>query len=110
MNSVNLIGRLVRDGKEIVTQNGMRLIYFTIAVQERGKTEFIFCKLATKSEKVASLFTKGRRCSVVGKLQSYKKDGRTEMLVFTNRVEFLDKKGVRGEPTAPEVQIEEEPF
>lgn len=102
MNSVNLIGRLVRD-PEIRTsgENSVKFAEFTIAVDrptakgKEKKTDFPRIKTAGYSAEFAEKYLKkGKLVSIEGRIQtgSYtNKEGQTVYTtdVFANRVQLL---------------------
>ena len=92
MNSVNLIGRLVRDLELRYTQSGMAVLRFTVAVDRKlskdkkeeaqrnnqPTADFISCVAFKKTaELIANYFNKGSQIGIEGKIQtgSYEKDG-----------------------------------
>lgn len=102
MNSVNLIGRLVREPEVRYTTSEMAVATMTIAIDRPPKsdgtkgTDFpritVFGKTA---ENCSKYLTKGRKVAIEGRLQtgSYKnKNGDTVYTtdVIANRVEFLE--------------------
>lgn len=111
MNSVNLIGRLVRDPEIRYSQSGMAILRFTVAVDrklskdkkqeaERNNqptADFISCTAFGKTaEVIANYHSKGSQIGVEGRIQtgSYEKDGRriytTDVLV--NGITFVGSK------------------
>lgn len=111
MNSVNLIGRLVRDPELKYTQSGLAVLRFTVAVDrklskdkreeaERNNqptADFISCTAFGKTaEVIANYNGKGSQIAVEGRIQtgSYEKDGRriytTDVLV--NSITFVGSK------------------
>ena len=100
MNSVNLIGNLVRDVDLRFTKGGMAVGNFTIAVSRNGskdKTDFISVKVfSTVAENCAKYLSKGSKVGIGGIIQSsnYEKDGVKKYVfdVIGNRVEFLNTK------------------
>ena len=111
MNSVNLIGRLVREPELKYTQSGLAVLRFTVAVDrklskdkreeaERNNqptADFISCTAFGKTaEVIANYHSKGSQIGVEGRIQtgSYEKDGRriytTDVLV--NGITFVGSK------------------
>ena len=113
MNSVNLIGRLVRDPELKYTQSQMAVCTFTLAVDKglsRDKRQemesagkptadfpriMVFGKMA---ENTSTYLSKGSQCAVIGRIQtgSYQ-DRETGKTIYTtdiiaDRVEFLDSR------------------
>lgn len=113
MNSVNLIGRLVRDPELRYTQSQQAVCTFTLAVDKglsRDKRQemesagkptadfpriMVFGKMA---ENTSTYLSKGSQCGVIGRIQtgSYL-DRETGKTVYTtdiiaDRVEFLDSR------------------
>ena len=111
MNSVNLIGRLVRDPELKYNQSGMAILKFTVAVDrklskdkkeeaERNNqptADFISCIAFGKTaETTANYHSKGSQIGVEGRIQtgSYEKDGRTIYTtdVLVNSITFIGSK------------------
>lgn len=111
MNSVNLIGRLVRDPELKYTQSGLAVLRFTVAVDrklskdkreeaERNNqptADFISCTAFGKTaEVIANYHSKGSQIAVEGRIQtgSYEKDGRTIYTtdVLVNSITFVGSK------------------
>lgn len=107
MNSVNLLGRLVRDVELKYTQSGKAVAKFTVAVdrdnkkklQEQGQptADFISCVAWGKTaELIGKYFGKGSQIGVTGRLQtgSYtKRDGSKVYTtdVVVDKVTFVEK-------------------
>ena len=104
MNKVILIGNLARDPELRTTQSGVPRCLFTLAVHRRftnaqgeREADFINCVAwRTTAEFVQRYFTKGRKCAVVGQLQTRSYEGQdgqkryvTEVVV--DEVEFVDR-------------------
>lgn len=111
MNSVNLIGRLVREPELKYTQSGLAVLRFTVAVDrklskdkreeaERNNqptADFISCTAFGKTaEVIANYHGKGSQIGVEGRIQtgSYEKDGRTIYTtdVLVNSITFVGSK------------------
>ena len=104
MNSVCLVGRLVRDPELRTTQNGTSVCSYTLAVDRQYKSDgqptadFISVISWSKAaEFVANYFTKGMRVFVVGRIQTRSwedKEGnkRYATEVVSNQVGFADGK------------------
>ncbi|WP_019125540.1 single-stranded DNA-binding protein [Peptoniphilus grossensis] len=111
MNSVNLIGRLVRDPELKYSKSGMAILKFTVAVDrklskdkreeaERNNqptADFISCTAFGKTaEVIANYHSKGSQIAVEGRIQtgSYEKDGRTIYTtdVLVNSITFVGSK------------------
>ena len=112
MNSVNLIGRLVRDLELRYTQSGMAVLRFTVAVDRKlskdkkeeaqrnnqPTADFISCVAFNKTaELIANYFSKGSQIAVEGRIQtgSYEKDGQriytTDVLI--TEITFVGSNG-----------------
>lgn len=113
MNSVNLIGRLVRDPELKYTQSQMAVCTFTLAVDKglsRDKRQemesagkptadfpriMVFGKMA---ENTSTYLSKGSQCGVIGRIQTgFYQDRETGKTIYTtdivaDRVEFLDSR------------------
>lgn len=111
MNSVNLIGRLVRDPEVRYSQSGMAILRFTVAVDRKlskdkreeaqannqPTADFISCTAFGKTaEVIANYHSKGSQIAVEGRIQtgSYEKDGRTIYTtdVLVNSITFVGSK------------------
>lgn len=103
MNSVQLVGRLVRDPEIRVGNKGTSIAIFTVAVKRKFKQEnqpdadFIPCVAFGKtSEHIEKYFFKGSMIGLQGRIQtgSYDKDGTkvytTDIMV--ENVEFVGSK------------------
>ncbi len=104
LNSIILIGRLVRDPELRYTSNGIPVSNFTLAVERnytnrQGEREVDYIKIVTwrkLAENCAHHLGKGRLVAVEGSLQIRKrqseKDGRTYINpeVIASNVRFLD--------------------
>lgn len=100
MNSVILIGRLVRDPNVRDTQLGMKIARFTLAIDRMSKGEdkqadfpSIVC-FGKTAELVERYVTKGRQVAVEGRIQTRQYTNQEGQKVYTtevvaNRVEFL---------------------
>ena len=111
MNSVILIGRLVRDPENRFTPAGKSVTTFTLAVDrpfanQQGEREADFIQIVSwgkLAETCANHLGKGRMVAVEGRLQirSYEtKDGQKRKVaeVVANSVQFLDR--AKGEQNA----------
>ena len=111
MNSVNIIGRLVRDPELRYTQSNQAACTFTLAVdkglsrdkreemESAGKPTADFPRIMVwgkQAENLSRYLSKGSQCAVIGRIQtgSYqdKETGKTVYTtdVIADRVEFLD--------------------
>ena len=113
MNSVNLIGRLVRDPELRYTQSQTATCTFTLAVDKKMSREkrqeaednnrptADFPRITVwgaQAENVSRYLSKGSQCAVIGRIQtgSYQ-DRETGKTIYTtdiiaDRVEFLDSR------------------
>lgn len=111
MNSVNLIGHLVRDPELRYTQSQMAVCTFTLAVdkglsrdkreelESAGKPTADFPRIMVwgkQGENVSRYLSKGSQCGVIGRIQtgSYqdRESGKTVYTtdIIADRVEFLN--------------------
>jgi single-strand DNA-binding protein len=107
-NQAILMGNLTRDPELRQTPNGQSVVSFSLALNRSYKdssgewqevTDYVDCVAwAGLAERVAQYLTKGRRCLVLGRLQSrnWEQDGqkRSKVEVLANDVTFLDSRGV----------------
>lgn len=105
MNSVQIIGRLVRDPELRNTSTGKSVASFSIAANRAygNATDFIPCVAwGQTAENIKKYLLKGSMVGVMGSLQSrsYEVDGqkRTAYEVNCSSVEFLSPKEKREEP------------
>ena len=112
MNSVNLVGRLVRDPELRYSQSGTAILKFTVAVDrklskdkkeeaERNNqptADFISCTAFGKTaEVIANYHSKGSQIGIEGRIQtgSYEKDDGTKVYttdVLVNSITFVGSK------------------
>lgn len=102
INTITLMGRLVRDPELRTTQSGKEVASFTVAVQrsrsKNGETDFIPVVVWDKTAKlVCDYFRKGSMIAVTGSLQTRNyTDGdgykRTAFEVIANEVSFCGSK------------------
>lgn len=109
-NQVILMGNLTRDPELRQTPSGQSVVSFSLALNRSYKdqsgqwqeaTDYIdVVAWAQLAERVAQYLTKGRRCMVVGRLQSrsWEQDGqkRSKVEVLASDVTFLDSRGEGG--------------
>lgn len=107
INQVILMGNLTRDPELRQTPNGQNVCSFSLALNRSYKdqsgewqeaTDYIdVVAWAALGERVSQYLTKGRRCLVVGRLQSrsWEQEGqkRSKVEVLANDVTFLDSRG-----------------
>jgi single-strand DNA-binding protein len=107
INQVILMGNLTRDPELRQTPNGQSVCSFSLALNRSYKdgsgewqeaTDYIdVVAWAGLAERVSQYLTKGRRCLVVGRLQSrsWEQEGqkRSKVEVLANDVTFLDSRG-----------------
>lgn len=115
MNKVMLVGNLTRDPELRTGNSGKSVCNFTLAVNRRfknaqGEMEADFPNVVAfgqTGELVAKYLAKGRKCGVVGRLQTrtYEKDGTKRYVteVIADEVEFLSSRenGSSGQSNAP---------
>jgi single-strand DNA-binding protein len=107
LNQVTLMGNLTRDPELRQTPNGQNVCGFSLALNRSYRdangewqeaTDYIdIVAWGPLGERVNQYLTKGRRCLVVGRLQSrsWEQDGqkRSKVEVLANDVTFLDGRG-----------------
>lgn len=110
MNTVQLIGNLVRD-PELSQAGETKVCRFTVACNDgygdKQRTSYIPCQAwGRQAENIDQFLGKGSKVGVEGRLQtgSYEKDGKTiyTWVVNSSRVEFLGSKQQAQEPLTPE--------
>lgn len=114
MNKVILIGNLTKDPEFQTTTSGISVCRFTVAVQRKfanaeGEKEADFINVVTwrgLADNCHKYLAKGRKCAVVGQLQTRSYDAqdgskRYVTEVIAEEVEFLSSK--------PQCESQEEP-
>lgn len=111
MNSVNLIGRLVRDVDVRTAKNEDQTAIgiFTLAVDRNGKeADFISCRAFGKTAEFLEKYTKkGDRIGVTGRIQTGSYENRKGEKVYTTdviveRTYFADGGREASKPAEPE--------
>lgn len=104
MNSVQLIGNIVRDLEIKVSQTGTKSLRFSVAVQSSRKdssnnyqTDFINCvAFNNQAEMIAKWFRKGSKIGINGTIVtgSYDKDGQRVYTtdVWVSQVTFCERR------------------
>ena len=112
VNSVSLVGRLVKDPESGQTKNGKSVCKFCIAVDKWGKdagASFINCVAWDKrGETIAQYVKKGHLIAVQGRLDqsSYEKDGKKQSYtsVIVDDFSFMSSKGDNDNSDKPSSQ------
>ena len=114
MNSVQLLGRLVRDPEVRYTDGGATIASLTVAVDRRFKQEggetadFISCKAFGKTaEFIEKYFSKGKKLALNGRIQTGSYTNKDNVKVYTTEViienvEFVESKGAEQNGVAAE--------
>lgn len=124
INSVTICGNLTRDAELRATGNGLQILSFTVAVNDRRRNQqgqwedvpnYVPCTLfGERAEKLAGYLTKGVKVCVTGKLhyQSWQaKDGtkRHELEVNVSDLDFMQRREQAAEqPQQP--QLPQQPY
>ena len=103
MNSVNLVGRLTRDPRSTMTESGMCISKFSIAIdrprgkdgEDRGADFPSIVVFGKQAENCQKYLAKGRLVAVAGRLTTGSYENREGQKVYTtevtaDRVEFLE--------------------
>ncbi|MBE6031347.1 MAG: single-stranded DNA-binding protein [Firmicutes bacterium] len=113
MNSVSLVGRLVRDPEVRYTPSQMAVARFTVAVDRpfsrdsEQTADFISCvAFGKQAEFIERYFTKGRPIGLTGRIQTGSYTNKDGVKVYTtdvvaDRVEFVGNKEGNGGSAAP---------
>ena len=105
MNKVILVGRLTDNPDVRVTNDGLKIARFRLAVDrrfKRGESDFINCvSFGKQADFSENYMSKGKKFGVIGRIQtgSYEKDGRkiytTDVVVeenyFVEKAENVEK-------------------
>ncbi|MED4586699.1 single-stranded DNA-binding protein [Brevibacillus choshinensis] len=114
MNKTLLIGRLTKDPNMIISNSGVAIVDFTVAVNRQFKNaagereaDFIRCKaFKERAEMIANNFRQGDEIALEGHIQtgSYEKDGQrvftTDVIVEQVTFTYGKKKDGAGEQQA----------
>jgi single-strand DNA-binding protein len=98
MNTFFGIGRITKDHELRVTEKGLSVVTFTLAInRDKDNTDFLNCVAFNKTAELLKTYTsKGSQIGIEGMVQtrSYEKDGEKKYStnIIVNRVEFLDTK------------------
>ena len=121
INSVTICGNLTRDAELRATGNGLQILSFTVAVNDRRSNQqgqwedvpnYVPCTLfGERAEKLAGYLVKGVKVCVTGKLhyQSWQaKDGtkRHELEVNVSDLDFMQRR--EQQPQQP--QLPQQPY
>lgn len=110
MNAAIILGRLTRDPVIKVTQGGMTIARFTLAVNRLNKTgqnpeaDFINCVAFGKTaDAIGNYVYKGQRLLVEGRIQTGSYTSKSGEKKFTteiavNRAEFIEKRSESSTP------------
>lgn len=121
MNKCIFTGNLTRDPETRITQSGITVCSFTIAVNRRMRsdgaqdTDFInITAWRQLGELCAKYLSKGKKCAVTGSLQTrtYEaQDGskRSAFEIVADEVEFLSPAGQRNDSIAYQQAVNKEP-
>lgn len=97
MNTVNLMGRIVKTPELKYTNNGISYCKFTLAVSKpkikdrEQETNFINCLAWNKTaETICNWLDKGNRVIVLGRLDVSKKDDKYYTDVIVEKIDFID--------------------
>ena len=98
INNCTLVGRLTKDPSFKVTEGGLEIANFTLAVNriKKGEVDFLNCVAFGKTASATANYTKkGQLISVIGEIQTrnYEKDGKKIYIteIIANRVQFLER-------------------
>lgn len=108
MNNINLIGRIGQEPEARDTENGKRLVKFSLAVyRNKENTDWINCEAWEKTaELIEQYVNQGDQVGITGRMQEdkWEKDGekrRTHKVVVTNVTLLSNKKKEDGEEKQP---------
>ena len=108
INKVLISGNLTRDPEMRSTANGMSVLGFGVAVNDRRKNpqsgewedypNYIDCTMfGTRAESISRFLTKGTKVAIEGKLRwhQWEKDGqkRSKIDVIVDDIEFMSARG-----------------
>ena len=126
INSVTICGNLTRDAELRATGNGLQILSFTVAVNDRRRNQqgqwedvpnYVPCTLfGERAEKLAGYLVKGIKVCVTGKLhyQSWQaKDGtkRHELEVNVSDLDFMQRREPEPERAQPQQpQLSQQPY
>jgi len=99
INSIVLVGRMVRDPEMRTTQTGKSVVSFSVAVQKRANEDSMFFRVSAwgqTAEYVSNYLGKGRLVAINGRLESRKyndaQGAQKEIVeIVADNVEGLDR-------------------
>ena len=112
INRVSISGNLTRDADIKVTQSGMAIVSFGVAVNDRRKNNqtgewedyanFVDCTMfGTRAEKLQPYLEKGVKVALDGKLRwsQWEKDGqkRSKLEVVVDEIDLMSRGATRGQ-------------
>ena len=112
INRVSISGNLTRDADIKVTQSGMAIVSFGVAVNDRRKNNqtgewedyanFVDCTMfGTRAEKLQPYLEKGVKVALDGKLRwsQWEKDGqkRSKLEVVVDEIDLMSRGAARGQ-------------
>lgn len=108
LNKVILMGRLTKDPETRETQNGKKMLKFSVAVDDgygdKKHTSFINCiAFEKRAEFIEKYFGKGNMIALVGSIRTDKYDDKDGRTVYTTDV-FVDEASFTGEKKDDRVQ------
>lgn len=111
MNSINIVGRLVRDVEERATKTGKQVLNFSIAVDDfsgGSKQSSFFDVVAFDKPNLVTYLVKGKRVGVSGRLtqsrwQAQDGSNRSKVEIIANHIDLLDT--YRDEPQKVEAKV-----
>tara|TARA_R110002012_G_scaffold314998_2_gene528236 strand:+ start:488 stop:835 length:348 start_codon:yes stop_codon:yes gene_type:complete len=84
MNNSSIVGRLTKDPEKHITEAGLEISKFTIAINDFKETEFVTCKAFDNNAKfVNSFLKKGFTIAVTGRIKTDTYDASGEKRYFT---------------------------
>lgn len=111
MNSINIVGRLVRDVEERATRTGKQVLNFSIAVDDfsgGSKQSSFFDVVAFDKPNLVAYLVKGKRVGVSGRLsqsrwENQQGEKRSKVEIIANHIDLLDT--YRDEPQKVEAKV-----
>ena len=98
INKVVLLGNITKEPEVKKSRSGKKYACFTIALNEKDKTNFVTCVAFEKTaELIESYFSKGSFIGVTGSLDIQKKDDKYYTKIIVNEISFAGYKKAEAE-------------
>lgn len=107
INNVVLLGNITKEPEVKKSKSGKKYARFTIALNEKDKTNFVSCVAFEKNaELIEKYFVQGSFIGVTGRLDIQKKDDKYYTIIIVNEVSFAGYKKAEKEEENEESEFD----